>query len=105
MSWPLGRRRQRLVQVCKYVVDVLDADAQPDHVDDHAAQQSDADNAYCEAQTRGTQTISRMPQNTGGQAGSFSTGWSTVRVVEVMEARKRIHRECMIERGWRWEPE
>ena len=69
------------------------------------AQQYDADNAYCEAQTRGTQTISRMPQNTGGQAGSFSTGWSTVPVVEVMEMRKRIHRECMIEKGWQWEPE
>jgi hypothetical protein len=65
----------------------------------------EADNAYCEAQTRGTKTISRMPQNTGGQAGSFSTGWSTVPVVEVMEMQKRIHRECMIDKGWRWEPE
>lgn len=69
------------------------------------AEQFEADNAYCLAQARGTRALARMPQNTGGQAGTFSSGWSTVPVVETMEMRKTVHRKCMIDKGWHQEPE
>ncbi len=68
-------------------------------------QEYDADNSYCMAQSRGTNTIARMPENQGGHAGSFSSGWNTVAVVEVMEMRKTIHRRCMKERGWQLQAE
>ena len=64
------------------------------------ADQFEADNSYCLAQSRGTRALSRMPQYEGGQAGSFSSGWSTVPVVETMEAQKTIHKQCMTDRGW-----
>ena len=65
------------------------------------SQQYEADNAQCQAQSRGTKMISRMPENTGGQAGSFSSGWDTGSTVEAMETRKTIHRQCMTDKGWR----
>lgn len=69
------------------------------------SQQYDADNSYCMAQSRGTRTIARMPENQGGHAGTFSSGWNTVAVVKVMEMRKTIHRQCMIDKGWRLQAE
>ena len=64
-------------------------------------EQFDADNSYCLAQTRGTRTIATLPQNQGGHAGTFSSGWDTVATVEVMEVQKTMHRRCMKRKGWR----
>jgi hypothetical protein len=65
------------------------------------AEQYDADNSYCLTQTRSTRAIATMPENQGGQAGTFSSGWSTIPTVRTMETRENIHRQCMIDRGWR----
>jgi hypothetical protein len=65
------------------------------------SQQYEADNTQCLAQSRGSKMIARMPVNTGGQAGSFSSGWDTGSTVEAMETRKTIHRQCMTDKGWR----
>ncbi|NIO41731.1 MAG: hypothetical protein GTO41_17085, partial [Burkholderiales bacterium] len=42
------------------------------------AQQYDVDNSYCLAQSRGTRAIATMPENQGGNAGTFTSGWDTV---------------------------
>jgi hypothetical protein len=68
---------------------------------DKDSQQYEADNSRCLAQTRGTRMIARMPENTGGHAGGFSSGWDTGSTVEAMETRKTIHRQCMTDKGWR----
>ena len=67
------------------------------------AQQFEEDNDYCIAQGRGTRALSRMPEHTGGHAGSFSTGWDTASTVRTTEMRKNMHRQCMYDRGWRLE--
>jgi hypothetical protein len=64
------------------------------------AQQFDEDNAYCLAQTRGARAIARMPEYQGGQAGTFSSGWSTVSTVRTTELQQTIHQECMTDKGW-----
>lgn len=69
------------------------------------AQQFEEDNSYCVAQSRGTRAIARMPEYQGGQAGTFSSGWSTVSSIKTTEMQKTIHHDCMTDKGWELQPE
>lgn len=73
------------------------------------AQQYEADNAYCLAQSRSTRTLTTLPENPdggntpslGAAAGTFSSGWDTISTVEAIEVQNTMHSRCMKRIGWR----